>query len=73
MWRVVGAEHVDDALVETSPDRVAMRAITNGRVHLGAHAKPLVAVRRREGQMVGCHLDRSHILMITQKLHLLAG
>src|SRR5262245_61478097 len=70
---MVGPEHVDNALLEAAPDHLLMITIADRRIHLGARTEPLVAVRRRERQMVRSSLDRSDILVVTQELHLLCG
>ena len=71
--RVVGAEHVDDALRNAVPDPGAMRRIAHRRIHLRARAEPLVASGRLQREMMRRGLDRSHILVTGEKLHLLRG
>src|SRR5262245_1994795 len=73
MRRMVGPEHIDHTLLEAAPNHLAMRAITAGRVHLGARAQPLVAVRRHKRQMMRRSLSRGDILVVTEELHLLRG
>src|SRR5215470_9602810 len=50
-----------------------MRTITDGRVHLGARAEPLVAVRRRKRQMMRSNLNRGYVFVVTKELHLLCS
>ena len=50
--RVVRAEHVGDAALERPPERGAVVGRANGRVHLGEGPKRVVALRRREGEML---------------------
>src|SRR5206468_11825426 len=70
---MVGPEHIDNTLLEAAPDHLLMRTIPDRRVHLGVRAEPLVAVRRRERQMVRSSLNRGHVLVVTEELHLLRG
>src|SRR5262245_8278021 len=70
---MIGSEHIHDALLKAPPDALAMRTITDGRVHLGARAEPLVAGGRLQCQVVGRCLNRSDVLVVTEKLHLLRG
>ena len=48
-----------------------MRRIADRRIHLRARAEALVAARRLEREMMRRHLDRSHVLVVGQKFHLL--
>ena len=73
MRRVIGAEHVDDALLDAPPDAPAVAVVADRRVHLGIGAKPLVAIGRDQRQMVRQHLDGGDILVVLQEDHLLAG
>ena len=70
---MVGAEHVDDALLDAVPDALAMIGRAHRRIHLRQRAEPLVAFGRRHGQMMRRHLAGSDILVVAQELDLLLG
>ena len=73
MRRVVGTEHVDDALLDAAPDAVAVLGRAHRRIHLRQGAEPLVAFGRYQRQMMWRRFARRHVLVIPQKLDLLPG
>src|SRR3981189_3544219 len=73
MRRVIGAEHVDDALLDAAPDAVAMIGRPHRRGHLRAGAEPLVAFRSDQCQVMRSRFTGGYILVIAQKFDLLLG
>ena len=70
--RVVGAEHVDDALRDAAPYAVAMAGRAHRRVHLQQRAEPRIVVRR-EGQMMRRRLAGGDVLVLFEEVDLLGG
>ena len=71
MGRVVGAQNIRDALPQPPPDMIAMARLAHGRIHLQLRAERRIEARV-EGQMMGRDLHARHILVVFQKVDLLA-
>src|ERR1700712_3586968 len=67
MRRMIGAQHVDDPLINAAPDAVAMAGVAHRRIHLRRSAEPLIAFRRGHGEMVRRRLARRHVLVVAQE------
>ena len=73
MRRVIGAENIRDAFVETFPDRLSVRFVAHRRIHLYQGAEPFVIRRPRQCQMVRRDFDGSDVLVFLQQRHFLRG
>ena len=73
MRGVVGAEHVDDALLDAAPDAGAMACIADRRIHLREGTEPLVAIRRDQREVMRRRFAGGDILVVAQKLDFLLG
>src|SRR5713226_8724885 len=73
MRGVIGAEHVDDALLDAAPDAVAMIGRSHRRIHLRAGAEPLVTFRGNQGEVMRRRFAGGDILVHAQKLDFLLG
>jgi len=62
MRRVIGAEHIDDALLDAAPDAFAVIGRAYRRIHLGAGAEPLITVRRSQCEVMRRRLAGSESL-----------
>ena len=71
--RVVGAQHVDDAVGEAMPERRAVLGAADRRVHLGVALQPLVGLRPGQGQVLGRELDAGDVLVGGQDVDLGGG
>jgi hypothetical protein len=70
---VIGAEHVDDALLDPAPDPGPMLGRAHRRIHLRAGAETLIAFRRGQCQVMRRRLAGGDVLVVAQKLDLLLG
>ena len=70
---MIGAEHVDDTLLDAAPDAIAVIGRSHRRIHLRAGAEPLVAIRGNQRQMMRRRFAGCDILMVAQKLDFLLG
>ena len=73
MRRVIGAEHIDDALLDAAPDAGAVIGRTHRRIHLRAGAEPLIAFRRHQREVMRRRFAGGDVLVVAQKLDLLLG
>lgn len=73
MRRVIGAEHIDDALLDAAPDAVAVAGVAHRRIHLGAGAEPLIGLGARKREMMRRRLAGGDILVVAQVFDFLLG
>ncbi|GFO81868.1 MAG: hypothetical protein A49_14950 [Methyloceanibacter sp.] len=68
--RVVRSQNVDDALLQSPPQKVPMRPVPDRRVLLNLRPKPLIVFGAGKRQMLRRHLYRGDVLMVRQQFHL---
>lgn len=71
MGRMIGAQDIDDALIQPSPQASPVIRVADGRVHLSEPPQPLIGLRPFQGQMLRGGLNRCNILIAGEKGHLL--
>ena len=73
MRGVIGAQHVDDTLLDAVPDALAMIGRSHRGIHLGAGAKPLVAIGSHQCEVMRRCLAGRDVLVVAQEVDLLFG
>lgn len=65
--RMIGADHIDKSLFHRPPQRLAMRRVANGRIHLSIGSEALVTVGRRKCEMLRGCFDGGKLARIGKK------
>ena len=70
---MVGADAVDNAVVDRGPEGVAVARLADRRVHLREGAELLVALGCGESEMLRQDLDRGDVLVLGEQRHFFRG